>query len=70
MFDDVMKLHEEFSKLNVTCKNCGHRLYIPTRQEREICSWCGKYVFRDEKEEFKYRLLEEKRRNERTKSMV
>lgn len=39
------------------CK-CGHSVYIPCYVDKLICSHCGRYVFREKKEEFKYRLKE------------
>ena len=42
------------SRLNIKCKNCGHTIF-PTK-DRLICSHCGKWVYRNEKIEFKYKL--------------
>ena len=35
--------------------SCGHTL-IMVHESRKICDWCGKWVFKDKSEEFKYRL--------------
>ena len=40
------------------CKNCGHKQLVPVFMGKNICDWCGNYVFREEKDEFKYRLKE------------
>lgn len=37
---------------------CGHIVIITTNENKKICSWCGKYVFTNKKEEFKYRINE------------
>lgn len=47
---------EEVTDAKVTCK-CGHRVLMGT-QVKTICSWCGNFVFKNENEEFKYRLNE------------
>lgn len=37
------------------CK-CGHSVPIYSRHRREICKWCGRMVFLDKKDEFKYNM--------------
>lgn len=44
----------------ITCK-CGHRVLLG-RQDRIICSFCNRYVYKNKEIEFKYKLLEKKRR--------
>lgn len=56
-FDDIQKLHDEKTANRIICKNCGHTMNISNSRDKRICSHCGKYVFREEKDEFKYRLL-------------
>ena len=46
-----------YDKAKFRCK-CGHRVIIPKWVEKQICDWCGNYVFRDKKKEFEYRLKE------------
>lgn len=50
-------LIEELSKHRIKCKNCGHVVLLP-KQSKTICTHCGYYVFRNEREEFKQRLME------------
>jgi len=38
--------------------DCGHTVYI-MQVGRCLCSNCGHYVYRNEKDKFKYKLLEE-----------
>ena len=54
----VSEKSENIKKLrfDVKCKRCGwtNRIYFNKR----ICKHCGYYVFKNEKEEFMYRLKE------------
>lgn len=58
------KWFNERAKNKITC-HCGCRVIIPEKVDRIICRWCNKWVYKDEKTEFKYKLLEEKKRAER-----
>ena len=49
------KLNDEYDKMKYICK-CGHRVIIHPNRKKTLCSWCGNYVFREKKDEFKYRL--------------
>ena len=42
----------------VKCK-CGHSHFMPVFLPHKICNWCGKIVFRNKQEEFKYKLEHE-----------
>lgn len=42
----------------VKCK-CGHSHFMPVFLPYKICGWCGKMVFRNKQEEFKYKLEHE-----------
>lgn len=35
---------------------CGHKVVIPEWVDKQCCSWCGNYVFKSKKDEFKYRM--------------
>ena len=39
----------------VKCKECGHTLPL-IDNKKGLCEFCGKYIFKDKKEEFIYRL--------------
>ena len=54
---DDEKLIELRTKYRVYCK-CGHSLafYPFEHRSKKICSWCKKYVYINEKTEFKERL--------------
>jgi len=53
----IAKRHEALNKLSVHCKNCGHTMNV-LNADRIICNWCGFYVYKDDKTEFKYKILE------------
>lgn len=45
--------------LNTHCKytcKCSARTIIPDNMEKVICRNCGKWVFKNKRDEFKYRL--------------
>lgn len=50
---------DEIQKLKVKC-SCGHSQTV--FMEKAICDWCGKWVYRDPKQEFKDRVKEKIRR--------
>lgn len=55
------------SKMKIVCPHCGRKahFYAFEKADRQICNWCGKYVFKDKLSEFKYRTMEFKHRKER-----
>lgn len=52
----VKKMKEDLKRAqnSVKCK-CGHTVFLG-RKDKIVCSWCGNYVFKDKKEEFRYRM--------------
>lgn len=48
---------EELEKVKYKCK-CGHRVVIKDKENKVICSWCNKYVFKTKKDEDLYRIKE------------
>lgn len=52
------RMCNEYDKVKYVCTRCGRRNIIPYNVEKVICSWCGRYVFKSKKDEFKYRLQE------------
>lgn len=47
---------DEYDKVRHYCKKCGHSIIIPHWVEKTLCDWCGNYVFKNDKDEFKYRM--------------
>lgn len=54
------RMQDEYDKVKYQCKNCGHKVVIPYNVDKQICSWCHRYVFKNDEDEFKYRLEEAK----------
>ena len=55
---EYKRMADEYDKVKYKCK-CGHRVVIKHNQTKAMCSWCGRYVFKDNQEEFKYRISEQ-----------
>lgn len=51
------RMSEEYDKVKYICK-CGHRVIIPKWIDKNICDWCGNYVFKSKKDEDLYRIME------------
>lgn len=59
---EFQRMSNEYDKVKYQCKNCGHKTIIPYNVEKQVCGWCHSYVFKNEKDEFMYRLEEKIRR--------
>ena len=57
----IEKLSRYYVDNKYTCK-CGARVFIPMIEEKVLCRHCGNWVFKNEKDEFNYRLKEKLRR--------
>lgn len=51
------RMIDEYDKVKYRCK-CGHRVIIPEWIDKQLCSHCGNYVFKNKKDEFKFRMME------------
>lgn len=51
---DILKAYTD---TRVKCK-CGHKSIIPHNIDRIICWYCGHWLYREAKIEFKYKLKE------------
>lgn len=51
------RMTDEYDKVKYKC-SCGHKVIIPQWVDKSVCDWCGKFVFKDKKQEFEYRLRE------------
>lgn len=54
---EYKRMTDEYDKVKYRCK-CGHRVVIKYNETKKICSWCQNYVFKNDQEEFKYRMKE------------
>ena len=61
--EEFQRKSDEYDKVKIQCK-CGHKTVIPMWVDKQICGWCGKFVFRDKKKEFEYRMKEQLKRVE------
>ena len=50
---EYQKLSDEYEKIKIKCSHCGRKLVIPVWVDKQICSWCGNYVYRNKQMEFK-----------------
>ena len=46
---EFKRMTEEYDKVKYRCKHCGHRVVIGSTRTRNLCDWCGYWVFKDEK---------------------
>lgn len=56
--------YSRVSEIKTKCKKCGCTKLLTDRNKKLICHNCGYYIFKDEKEEFKYRLKEQLNKKE------
>ena len=56
-YSDDTKIMNSITNFKTKCKHCGHSITMPNA-ERTICSYCGYWVYRNKKIEFKYRMKE------------
>ena len=59
-YGDDTRYFEERAKYKIKCK-CSHTVVIPPFKDKVLCSYCGRYVFRNKKDEFMFRLKSIKR---------
>lgn len=50
---EFQRLSNEYNKIKIKCKHCGHKVVVPVWVDKQLCSWCGNYVFRNKQLEFK-----------------
>lgn len=59
--ENIKKIHQERTENTYKCK-CGHSVPIQPYENKVLCHWCNKWVFKNEKDEFKFRLEEQRRK--------
>lgn len=57
LFNHQKKLDRVVETNRYKCK-CGHTVVILPKETKTFCTYCGHYVFKNKKEEFKYRIKE------------
>lgn len=63
---DDSNLENAKRQMKVSCPYCKHKIsfYAYERAEKKLCDYCKRYVFKDKRKEFEYRLKEQIRRKE------
>lgn len=56
-YREIIKYGDAINKFKYNCK-CGRKVVMPNNVDKKICSWCGNYVFKNKRQEFKYRIKE------------
>lgn len=41
---EYKRMTDEYDKVKYKCK-CGRRVVIPKWVDKQLCDWCGNYVF-------------------------
>ena len=59
----IKKLEKDKSRIQMYANNtykckCGHSVTIRPVSEKALCRWCGKWVFKNKQDEFKFRMKE------------
>ena len=57
------KMFESISKHKVKCK-CGH-VVVMASVDRMICNWCGRWIYRTPGIEFRYKMIQKIRKDEK-----
>lgn len=55
--EEIEAYKNELARVKVQC-SCGHKVVMPHWVDKQICTWCKRYVFRNKQDEFKYRMKE------------
>ena len=50
-YHELGRYMDELQKVTYTCK-CGHRVIIGARKHSVTCSWCGRRVYKSQKDKF------------------
>lgn len=51
-----IKRQQNITLASIKCKHCGHSI-LPTK-DRTLCTYCGHWIYKNDKVEFKYKTLE------------
>lgn len=57
---EITKLENEKQKYKKKCEYCGHTIsFYAFESDKKVCSYCGRYNYRNEFIKFKSRLMNE-----------
>ena len=62
---EYQKKSDELDKVKIKCSKCGHREVVPVWVDKQICSWCGYYIYRNKKLEFEEKLAKTMKKMEK-----
>ena len=51
--EEYQRITNEYSKIKFKCSHCGHKVVIPAWVDKQLCRWCGNFVYRNKQMEFK-----------------
>ena len=57
-WENDTKVLSAMQKRRIKCKRCGCTRSVRAADNKNVCRNCGYYIFRNDKEEFKYRMKE------------
>lgn len=49
---EFQRMSEEYNKVKIKCKYCGHKNVVPVWVDKKPCNWCGNNVYRNKQMEF------------------
>lgn len=54
---EYQRISDEYDKIKIKCKHCGHKSILPVWVDKRPCSWCGYNVYRNKQLEFKDNVM-------------
>lgn len=57
-WENDTKVLSAMQKRRIKCKRCGCTRSVRAADNKNVCCNCGYYIFRSDKDEFKYRMKE------------
>ena len=54
--DEIKRYSKNIDKLKIQCKICGRKVPFVLGEDRKPCGWCGNYIYKNDKVEFKYKM--------------
>jgi len=58
-YNEIEKYSSVVNDFKHQCKICGRKMIIPNFVDRQMCDWCGHWIYRTAKIEFKYKMMEQ-----------
>jgi len=59
---EINTFHKRATDESVKC-SCGHSVVVTNKYNRVICSWCGRWVYKNKQTEFRYNFEKARRKN-------